>query len=82
MDRNSEIERLVKEINALEEQEAGKLLELYRLVCKGLGYRAVNFSGFNWSNVWDQPERLIVPRLIDQKKRLIVEVFPGENPED
>jgi hypothetical protein len=76
--RAEQIEQLVAEYNQAEAQQEERLRRLYRLVKTGRGYRAVIFPGFNWTNCWDLPERLILPRLVDQRSRMITSVIPGE----
>ena len=73
-----QIEQLRQEINQAQAEQVERLNRLYRLVRARSGYRAVIFNGSNWTNCWDGPERLILPRLVDPRSGVIIEVIPGD----
>lgn len=68
----SEIQNLINEYNEIELQQAARLRSLFDLMKARQGWRFVTFdNGAQWSNCWEQPERLevvyfekLTPRIV------------------
>lgn len=74
-----EINAIVSEYNQVEQEQQARLWQLFQLLEERSGYRAVKFTGRNWTNCWGLPARIARPRFIDVMKRTITEVIPGDD---
>ncbi len=76
-----EIDSLVAEYNAAEQQQAKRLERLYDLLDARAGYRKVEFgAGYNWSNCWGWAggrHDLAIKTHITPMIWLITKVEPG-----
>jgi hypothetical protein len=76
-----QINALVAEYNAVEAEQSGRLLQLFRLLEARKGFRSVSFAGrgmSKWSNCWGREERLAVPEFITPMNQAITEIVLGE----
>ena len=73
-----EINQLVAEYNAAEEEQHARRLALFVAINDRKNYRRVVFAnGHMWSNCWNRPLRLILPPMVDTMRAVITEVEPG-----